>query len=605
MEFIYDRTIEDVQEAIRYEALDWDEFSEDEKEKWLSGLKGSFNYTDYNRIINNIRNLAIVKDYPSREPLIWTTGYKYAEILNITSSYICIINPKKQDIRITMYNSSSTIPFKIIETNEPLIAVQSKDMEMDNYYEYNKINLSANLLTADTANNDIIVNAIDIRYENLEPNFILNKMNMQHIISYEYINEIVEKINFYFSDYDGTEIISMKEQPDYNFYNQIEKNLYLVYLNIIKIPERYSVTWNGANVIANINTGELEERDINLTEVNILQAIQSKTYIEIHNPKSYILVNVIVDTTIGKIERDYYDDQYRQINREGKSYNIRYYGTKTKEIELIESEDLIYTEKTEIQNNICIFNPKQKNIIYTLYSDSDNVENLIGSSNNLFVEISKENYQYIELNIDKKQGIIKEDLKAYEYIQETDIDLSGFVKAFVGDNPLYTLIPWSIKNKTVNISENIGWSSIENPNNIYILEILNQQGNGKTDTYIENIKLYTDELRYSAYDSDESNYSSLILKESAYAKNSITSDFIYLKENNLFIKIIAPDNVKIKVLKYRNYRENLLYYGFTEKFGINFINTQQDDSGIIYRIVAEATSDIELMNNIQIYTMHK
>lgn len=47
---INDRTQNDVDEAIRLNRIGWDNMTENERLQWLSGLKGSYNPSDMNRI---------------------------------------------------------------------------------------------------------------------------------------------------------------------------------------------------------------------------------------------------------------------------------------------------------------------------------------------------------------------------------------------------------------------------------------------------------------------------------------------------------------------------------------------------------------------------
>lgn len=62
MEFIMDRTYEDVQEIIDMAKRGWLDFSEEEKEKWLAGMKGALNYTDLNRMASNINEIKQMLD---------------------------------------------------------------------------------------------------------------------------------------------------------------------------------------------------------------------------------------------------------------------------------------------------------------------------------------------------------------------------------------------------------------------------------------------------------------------------------------------------------------------------------------------------------------
>ena len=47
---ITDRTTQDVERVKALQAKAWQDMTEEEKVEWLSPLKGSYNYTDLNRV---------------------------------------------------------------------------------------------------------------------------------------------------------------------------------------------------------------------------------------------------------------------------------------------------------------------------------------------------------------------------------------------------------------------------------------------------------------------------------------------------------------------------------------------------------------------------
>ena len=55
---IFDRTDEDVLKAITYDNIGYKYLAQEQKAEWDNGLKGALNYTDINRIENNIKYLA-------------------------------------------------------------------------------------------------------------------------------------------------------------------------------------------------------------------------------------------------------------------------------------------------------------------------------------------------------------------------------------------------------------------------------------------------------------------------------------------------------------------------------------------------------------------
>jgi len=55
---VYDRTFEDVVEAIRLNNLGWADMVADEREAYLDGLKGSYTITDLNRVESAVNEIA-------------------------------------------------------------------------------------------------------------------------------------------------------------------------------------------------------------------------------------------------------------------------------------------------------------------------------------------------------------------------------------------------------------------------------------------------------------------------------------------------------------------------------------------------------------------
>lgn len=57
-DFITDRTQADVDRASELSTKGWDNMTAAEKEEWLAGLKGAYNYTDFNRVEMAIAHLS-------------------------------------------------------------------------------------------------------------------------------------------------------------------------------------------------------------------------------------------------------------------------------------------------------------------------------------------------------------------------------------------------------------------------------------------------------------------------------------------------------------------------------------------------------------------
>ena len=58
MDLIINRTLADVEKALEYQARGFQNLTESEKAEWLSGLKGSYNYTDLNRVESAVKMVA-------------------------------------------------------------------------------------------------------------------------------------------------------------------------------------------------------------------------------------------------------------------------------------------------------------------------------------------------------------------------------------------------------------------------------------------------------------------------------------------------------------------------------------------------------------------
>lgn len=86
---VYDRTIMDVQRAkdlrAKINESKWASLTENEKAEWLSGLKGSFNYTDMNRIESNLQTISDKCGFGFVQKSDWVVGDfpTYSDFLRI------------------------------------------------------------------------------------------------------------------------------------------------------------------------------------------------------------------------------------------------------------------------------------------------------------------------------------------------------------------------------------------------------------------------------------------------------------------------------------------------------------------------------------------
>lgn len=599
MKFIYDRTEDDVFEAKRFEQMDWDDFSDEEKEQWFAGLKGSFNYTDYNRIVNNIKDLCILKDYTSREPLQWTLGYKTGVISNINSSYVSIINPNEHNLVITLYPTlNATVPTKVINSNEKAIVIQSVDQNCDSYYAFQRIGLSTNV-TPDVANADIIVNATD---SVTTPSFTLNKMEMADFFRYAYIKDIVDNINTYLKNFAGTDSIIMEKANDFEFFNRIEYILYLAYAKIVSEYETYtSITWLNASKVLSTETGELLDRALNVIPIeagsNNNYYIHGYKYVEIRNFTMKILSITSVSPG-GTILSTYFDDEYKQMEIEPTyNYYVGYVASITDTFDFNLSHNAYYiTPQTDITNDVYILNPEEKEFYYYVVKE-DSTNETVGPINDKYLKIPKSNIVSISVRI-MTTNIDIDKFKVCEG-EKLDINIENISKVYANyENPRYTLVAFDASPSPTVSSPN-GWSYVENPGNSYSIQtIYNSVADDEIkSTDIETLKLTNDEVLYVI--TGGINARRPVLKESQYAYNCISSNFLDVPKNSV-IKINAPQNIKVKVLMYTSVIGNApIYNGFTEKFGgTTYIDIST--ANFSYKIVLEAKQGENIVDNVEI-----
>lgn len=106
-EIITDRTLEDVILAQRYEKMNWADFTLGEKAEWSMGLKGAFNYKDWNRIISNIIELT---DKVNATIAPWKLQGEIYKTENITENKVIIENPTNAKITILPFKLENSAP---------------------------------------------------------------------------------------------------------------------------------------------------------------------------------------------------------------------------------------------------------------------------------------------------------------------------------------------------------------------------------------------------------------------------------------------------------------------------------------------------------------
>lgn len=255
MEFIYDRTEDDVYEAQRFEQMDWKDFSDDEKEQWFAGLKGAFNYTVWNRIVSNI--LALDQEiYGTKVEWEANPYSENAQSKNFTSKEFIILNPEKYTLVIVPFLNPTGPP----ETSD-IITIH------DEYYYYYTTEKDYDHIYISTSApfNDLNSNTKIILMDNvIHSSFTSIVKSMSSIFKYNDFQELfdnttrqIARIPHFDTDLEtGSEIVS-----DYKFINMIERRTWNCY-NFANAKNEYIVptTWlNGYTV--DKTTGEVIETE--------------------------------------------------------------------------------------------------------------------------------------------------------------------------------------------------------------------------------------------------------------------------------------------------------------------------------------------------------
>lgn len=105
VEPVTDRSFEDVLRVLELSPKKYDDFTDEEKTEWNSGLKGALNYTDLNRIEQNLYLLSLVLEV-NVEIKSWIPGD-----IPTNSDYVRILN-NVEIIRsaYTTYNDTPSTP---------------------------------------------------------------------------------------------------------------------------------------------------------------------------------------------------------------------------------------------------------------------------------------------------------------------------------------------------------------------------------------------------------------------------------------------------------------------------------------------------------------
>ncbi len=93
-------------------------FTDEQKSQWLSGLKGSFNYTDCNRIENNCKYISDI--FGGLPGMTFKTNWTANDILTIFDIERILSNVAKLRGFCNIYNDTPEVPKPPINTFEKL-----------------------------------------------------------------------------------------------------------------------------------------------------------------------------------------------------------------------------------------------------------------------------------------------------------------------------------------------------------------------------------------------------------------------------------------------------------------------------------------------------
>lgn len=121
LELITDRTQADVDYANSLSLKGWSKMTAEEKEKWLNGLKGAYNHTDFNRVERAVAEIAVLFGLNLKTKTDWTVW----DIPKQTDMDRYLGNIKKIMAKSVMFPDTPSLP----QSMSKLTYVSANDIE--------------------------------------------------------------------------------------------------------------------------------------------------------------------------------------------------------------------------------------------------------------------------------------------------------------------------------------------------------------------------------------------------------------------------------------------------------------------------------------------
>lgn len=293
MEFITDRTLEDVYLAQRYEKMNWSDFSDEEKTEWINGhtngqgLKGVFNYTDWNRIVTNANALNYLTYGKNVE--IKNTREDTYSTGNFEGKKVIIYNPAKFKVTVVPYTTPTTPDTE---------AIKGFDGEI-NYYEDTSESGHDHLSISFTEpqNKDEIINTRVATYDTVADfNFTEPQKTERSVVKKTDFQELENHsltISYRHPQFYNPDTIDKTINTSYEFINKVENrmNETFKYLNRKEQYEIPTVWLKNKTIDDNGNEIDTEE-DIFLTQdylQNFIQRVDGKGISHLDVPKGTVI----------------------------------------------------------------------------------------------------------------------------------------------------------------------------------------------------------------------------------------------------------------------------------------------------------------------------
>lgn len=139
---VADRTDEDVELVKEYDLIGYQNLTEEQKQEWDNGMKGALNYSDLNRIENNIGYLA----EKTLISLDIKTDWNYDDIFDLNNANRILVNMQRLCRRFK-FQKTPNIPGAPLNDYRKINYIESLLHSM--YVAVNRDELEPNFITVD------------------------------------------------------------------------------------------------------------------------------------------------------------------------------------------------------------------------------------------------------------------------------------------------------------------------------------------------------------------------------------------------------------------------------------------------------------------------